>query len=180
MTPNEWVEELKKYCNYFKRLPSGKREDKAPDGNLTSKQLYGWLIRSGYIGENFKYREELKKEIDNLFALYDNKMTPKKWTQELKKYCNHFKEWPSGKREDKAPNGNLTSKQLYNWLIHSGYIGENFKYGEELKKEIDDLELLYNKRKRKYITAEEEFGNDSVFTRVQEGLKVKEGRKNGK
>lgn len=73
----KWIQELEEYCITFKEWPkSGDKKHKTKDGT-TAYQLYSWLKNSGYMQNEFKYRDIklddgtlLLDQIDSLHIIY--------------------------------------------------------------------------------------------------------------
>ena len=156
----KWIQELEEYCITFKEWPkSGDKKHKTKDGT-TAYQLYSWLNNSGYIKDEFKYKDIklddgtfLRDKLDNLskqykrLNIYNSIM---KWYSNLKEYCITFKEWPKQSDKIHATKDGTTTYQLYSWLKNSGYMQNEFKYrdiklddGTLLLDQIDSLHIIY-------------------------------------
>ena len=156
----KWIQELEEYCITFKEWPkSGDKKHKTKDGT-TAYQLYSWLNNSGYIKDEFKYKDIklddgtfLRDKLDNLskqykrLNIYNSIM---KWYSNLKEYCITFKEWPKQSDKIHATKDGTTAYQLYSWLKNSGYMQNEFKYrdiklddGTLLLDQIDSLHIIY-------------------------------------
>ncbi len=156
----KWIQELEEYCITFKEWPkSGDKKHKTKDGT-TAYQLYSWLNNSGYIKDEFKYKDIklddgtfLRDKLDNLskqykrLNIYNSIM---KWYSNLKEYCITFKEWPKQSDKIHATKDGTTAYQLYSWLKNSGYMQNEFKYRDIklddetlLLDQIDSLHIIY-------------------------------------
>ena len=181
ITPEKYVELIRIYCETYNEWPTFNAVEKQIE-EKTSRQLASWLRNSGYIQDEFKYGEELKLELDSLKSKYaEDIIAPEKYVELIRIYCETYNEWPkinAQKNQIQGKNG----YQLTLWLrTTSGYNKGKFKYGEELKHELDELKAIYYKSKTVYDSANQSFNEDSYFQSVveslQNGKEISNGRK---
>ena len=156
----KWIQELEEYCITFKEWPkSGDKKHKTKDGT-TAYQLYSWLNNSGYIKDEFKYKDIklddgtfLRDKLDNLSKQYERLNMYgdiMKWYSNLEEYCITYKEWPKQGDKIHTTKAGITAYQLHHWLTR--YIQNEFKYkdiklddGTFLRDKLDNLSKQYKR-----------------------------------
>ena len=189
LPPEDYVTLIRDYCIQYNEWPKQRdtKEVHLDSGiSKTSNQLTMWLNNtSGYSKGNFKYDKTLKNILDDLKEKYYEKVaTPEDYVKLIRDYCIQYNEWPKydGTKEIQLDSGiSKTSNQLAVWLQKSGYSKGNFKYDEELRNILDDLQKQYYRAKNNYDNIDQITSADSHFQKVvhsiENSMEDKSGRK---